>query len=88
MAQPAKRQSAANTPAQTPVRMSLTVANDLHLRIGVAASLCGKSRTAFLTDILKEATRHIVIVNRLGKSTTRGAVPDEAVGDIDESSTN
>ncbi len=69
-------------PTRRTVKTSLTVAADLHVRWAAAAAMRGQDRNAFAVEILTEALRSIVVIDRAksaGRSepTDRRIEPDE-----------
>ena len=65
MATPVPRKRKAAAPqAERTVKTSLVIGASLHLQLSAAASIAGKDRNALAIEILTEALRGIVIVDR------------------------
>jgi hypothetical protein len=71
---PRKRKSAAVQNERT-VKTSLVMGASLHLQLSVAASIAGVDRNALAVEILTEALRGIVVVDRR-KGSGRSGVTD------------
>lgn len=66
-----KRRKAAPTSASRNVKTSLTLDVDLHSRLSLAASLAGVSNNAFIADVLKDALKGLIVID---KRSSRGDV--------------
>ena len=79
---PRKRKSAAPQTERT-VKTSLVMGASLHLQLSAAASMAGVDRNALAIEILTEALRGIVVVDRR-KNSGRSAPSDRPVpeGDV------
>lgn len=63
--------------AGRPIKTSLTVAPDLYARWHAAAALRGIDKNAFLCEALKEACRHVVVIDRSRKAPADPAGPGD-----------
>lgn len=59
-----KRRKAAPTSASRTVKTSLTLDVDLHSRLSLAASLAGMSNTAYVTGVLREALKGLIVIDK------------------------
>jgi hypothetical protein len=60
---PRKRKAAA-PPTERTVKTSLVMGAQLHLQLSAAASLAGKDRNALAIEILTDALRGLIVVDR------------------------
>lgn len=62
--QPPRRRKAADASPKKTVKTSLTLDVDLHARLNAAASLAGTSTNAFVVDVLTEALRGLILIDK------------------------
>ena len=72
-----KRRKPADTPASKSIKTSLTVATDLHARWSAAASLRGISNNAFAVEVLTDALRGLLLIDRRKSSGDADSASDK-----------
>jgi hypothetical protein len=63
-AQVTKRRKPADAGQKRTVKTSLSLDTDLHARVNAAASLAGTSTNAFIVEVLTEALRGLILIDR------------------------
>lgn len=59
-----KRRKAAPASSSRTVKTSLTLDVDLHSRLSLAAALAGMSNTAYVADVLREALKGLIVIDK------------------------
>jgi len=59
-----KRRKPADAGQKRTVKTSLSLDTDLHARVNAAASLAGTSTNAFIVEVLTEALRGLILIDR------------------------
>lgn len=78
-AQTPRRRKAAEPPKSKSVKTSLTLDMGLHSRLSAAASMAGMSNNAFVVEVLAEALKGLVIIDRRRNSGDVGSdSPEES----------
>lgn len=62
--QPTRRRKSAGASSSRTIKTSLTLDSDLHARLNAAASLAGTSTNAFVVDVLIEALRGLILIDK------------------------
>jgi hypothetical protein len=77
----ARKRKAATVQDERTVKTSLVMGASLHLQLSAAASMAGKDRNALAVEILTEALRGIVVVDRRKNPGRSG--PSDRLGVVD-----
>jgi uncharacterized protein (DUF1778 family) len=75
---PRNRKPAGSAAKDRTVKTSVTVDGSLHARWSAAAALRGQDRNAFAVEAIREAVRHIVLIDRSRKP----AEADDPSGEV------